>query len=53
MTKFKWPRHADGTMKKPGEFTDAERRDQERSIDERIEHEHATADYGDDTSSDE
>ncbi len=43
-----WPRHADGQLKKPDEFTEDERRALDRRIDARIEHERATADYGSD-----
>lgn len=38
-----WPRHPDGTLKKPNEFTPDERREMDRRVDSRIDHELMTA----------
>lgn len=41
-----YPKHPDGRVKMPSELTPEERREVDRIVAERIEHELATADYG-------
>lgn len=47
-----YPKHPDGRVKMPNELTPEERREVDRIVAERIEHELATADYGNEPDTD-